>query len=49
VVRTFITAIEPGTALRGIYFWLWPPSPTTTIEVLRNLYADACRWLRDAA
>jgi hypothetical protein len=38
----------PGTALRGNYFWHWPPSPTHSVEMLRALHTDACRLLAAA-
>jgi hypothetical protein len=38
----------PGAAERGIYWAYWPPSESTGIDVLMSLYADACRFLREA-
>ena len=36
---------KPGTAERGLYHWHWPPTPTTSIEVLTNLHADSVAFL----
>ena len=35
-----------GTALRGIFFWLWPPGDQSA-EVLARLHADAVAMLAD--
>ncbi len=35
---------RPGTAERGLYFWLWPPADLDA-DVLANLHADAVRFL----
>lgn len=34
----------PGTALRGIYFWHWPPG-SQSADVLTQLHADAVTML----
>jgi hypothetical protein len=39
----------PGVALRGIYFWFYPPEDVTGIDVLENLHADAIRFVAAAA
>jgi len=36
-----------GTAERGLYFWLWPPDPAVSIEVLTRLHADAIEFLHN--
>ncbi len=36
-----------GTAERGLWFWLWPPHPNTSTEVLNRLHADAVGFLND--
>jgi hypothetical protein len=36
---------RPGTAERGLYAWFWPPDPSTPLNVLTNLHADACKFL----
>lgn len=36
---------RPGTAEKGLYFWLWPPGPYTDAEVLDVLRADAATFL----
>lgn len=51
ILREDITAIcnqidvrlgnRPGTAERGLYFWLWPPGPNTDANVLTDLHSDA--------
>ena len=38
---------RPGTAERGLWFWLWPPHPETSIDVLTRLRADAQKYLHD--
>jgi hypothetical protein len=35
----------PGSAERGTYFWLWPPSDSTAIDTLQNLLNDAREFL----
>ena len=35
---------RPGTAERGIYFWLWPPADLDA-DVLAKLHADAVAFL----
>jgi hypothetical protein len=44
-----LNGTNPGTAERGIYFWYWPPSESTGIDVLRKLYADAIGFVAAAA
>lgn len=39
------TGAPPGSALRGIYFWLWPATDNHSVEVLTSLHADAVRVL----
>lgn len=34
-----------GTAERGIYFWYWPASSVSSINVLTRLHADAVAFL----
>ena len=34
-----------GTAERGLWFWLWPPHPDTSRDVLDRMYADALTFL----
>jgi len=38
---------RPGTAERGIYFWLWPPDSLNDLGVLARLHADAIEFLHD--
>ena len=38
---------RPGTAERGVWFWLWPPDPAVSIEVLTRLRADAIEFLHN--
>ncbi len=38
----------PGSAERGTYFWLWPPSESTEIDTLCNLLNDARAFLAKA-
>lgn len=40
------TGAPPGTALRGLYWHLWPPADQPA-EVLTQLHADAVAYLRD--
>lgn len=35
----------PGTTERAIYLWWWPPTPTTSLDCLRTLHADAVEIL----
>lgn len=36
---------RPGTAWRGLWFWLWPPPQHPDPDVLRNLHTDAVEFL----
>jgi len=38
---------RPGTAERGIYFWLWPPDSLTDLGVLAQLHGDGIEFLHD--
>ncbi len=38
----------PGSAERGTYFWLWPPSDSMGIDTLQNLLNDAREFLSKA-
>lgn len=42
------TGAPPGTALRGLYWHLWPPADQPA-EVLTQLHADAVAYLHDIA
>jgi hypothetical protein len=37
-----------GVAERGVYYWYWPPSPSTGLDVLVNLHRDALAFLASA-
>lgn len=37
---------RPGTAERGLYFWLWPPADLDA-DVLTRLHADAIEFLHN--
>ncbi len=55
VLRQEITAIcqqidrrygnRAGTAEKAVYFYWWPPSESTSVEVLTNLHRDAVSFL----
>jgi hypothetical protein len=57
ILRDEITAIcsqmdrrlgnRAGTAEKAVYFYWWPPSESTSVEVLTRLHADAVRFLVD--
>jgi len=38
----------PGSAERGTYFWLWPPSDSMGVDTLQNLLNDAREFLSKA-
>lgn len=37
---------RPGTAERGLYFWLWPPADLA-VDVLVRLHADGIKFLHN--